>query len=164
MNEWDITTPPQLTQEINPDASAPNIDYLIRMYGPSREEIKFVITGTEKFKRHFGSVFDYFKFVNDTLVEVIVSQKRSLDYNGFYNAFLMGQLSEEEFEIIAQKFTYIPRTIDTVTLSSKVNILFDLTNIDYSIAELADIFQCNNNTVTTAVQLITNNKLSGAVK
>ncbi len=159
MNEWDITTSVKLSQEITPDASAPNVDYLIRMYGSSHEEIKFVITGTEKFKRHFDGVFDYLKFVKDTLVEVILSQKRSLDYNGFYNAFLMGQLSEDEFEKIAQKFTYLPKTIDTITLSSKVNILFDLTNIDYSISELADIFQCNSNSIATAIQLITNNKL-----
>lgn len=99
-----------------------------------------------------------YKVIKDTLVEVILSQKKSLDYNGFYSAFLMGQLSEEEFSTIVNKFTYDQKVIDINILTSKVNILLDLTGIDYSPSELADIFQCNNTDIAIAITLITGNE------
>lgn len=161
MNESDITTPSKLFQEVTLDAAATGVDtgvdYLIRLTGSCPEDMKYSITGTDKFKSHFANIFEYFKFVKDTLVEVIFSQKRSLDYNGFYNAFLMRQLSEEEFIKIAEKYTYQPKTIDINVLTSKVTILFNLTQIDYSTSELADIFQCTGSNVTEAIQFIGNN-------
>ena len=157
MNESDITTPSKLFQEVTLDAAATRVDYLIRLTGSCPEDMKYSVTGTDKLKSHFANIFEHFKFVKDTLVEVIFSQKRSLDYNGFYNAFLMRQLSEEEFINIAGKYTYQPKTIDINVLASKVNILFNLTQIDYSASELADIFQCTGSNVNEAIQFIGNN-------
>lgn len=131
-------------------------DYLVRVSGTSVENADFYITGTEKFKRHFGNIF---KLVKDTLVEVILSQKRSLNYNGVYNAFLLGQLSEEDFERLAAKFAYKPKYINPQKLSLKINILFNYTSIDYSTSELADIFRCNIDDVEESINLITGNKL-----
>lgn len=136
----------------------PKVDLLIRLSGSTDEDMELYITGTKKFKRHFGNIFESFKVVKDTLVEVILSQRRSLEYNGFYTAFLMGQMEEVEFEKIAIEFTYEPKIIDINILSSKINILYDLTKIDYSTSELADIFQCDFNEVTAAIRLITGNK------
>lgn len=133
----------------------PRVDFLIRVSGSTDEDMAVCVTGTNKFKSHFGNIFESFKVIKDTLVEVILSQRRLLEYNGFYNAFLMGQLNELEFEKIAKKFTYKPKTIDVKILSSKVNILANLTKIDYSTSELADIFQCNSNDIVTAIRLIT---------
>ena len=158
MNESDITTHAKLFQDITLDAAATGVDYLIRLTGSCPEDMKYSITGTDKLKSHFADIFEYFKFVKDTLVEVVFSQKRSLDYNGFYNAFLMRQLSEDEFVNIAEKYTYQPKNIDIKLLASKVNILFNLTQIDYSISELADIFQCTGSNVAEAIQFIGNNE------
>lgn len=75
-----------------PDASAPpTLDYLIRVRGSSGDkDIGISITETGKFKKHFDNIYDRFNFVKNTLVEVILSQRTTLAYNGFYNAFLMG--------------------------------------------------------------------------
>lgn len=141
------------------DESTPALplDYLVRVCGSTAEDIEFSVTETEKFKSHFGNIFGYFKIVKDTLKEVILSQKKSLEYHGVYNAFLMGQMSENEFEEIAKKFTYRPKSISTKKLSSKINVLFNITQIDYSPSELADIFRCNMDDVITAIHLISGN-------
>ncbi|MCK9375696.1 MAG: hypothetical protein M0P73_06055 [Syntrophobacterales bacterium] len=141
------------------DATSPKYDLLVRVYGPTLEDAEVNITGTIEFKKHFDNIFKYFKFVKDTLVEVILSQKRTLDYNGFYNAFLLEQVSEEEFDKIAEQFTYTPKVIDHKLLASKINALLELTKIDYSTSELSDIFQCDNDNVTEAIQTIRNSNV-----
>ena len=131
----------------------PKVDFLVRVSGSTEEDMEFCVTGTEIFKSHFCNIFESFKAVKDTLVEVILSQRRLLEYNGFYNAFLMGQTEESEFEKIAKKFTYKPKTINAKILSLKINILYNLTKIDYSTSELADIFQCDNSDVDAVIRL-----------
>ncbi|MGA7576604.1 MAG: hypothetical protein ACLQUW_08035 [Desulfobaccales bacterium] len=145
-----------------PDASAPpTLDYLIRVRGSSGDkDIGISITETGKFKKHFDNIYDRFNFVKNTLVEVILSQRTTLAYNGFYNAFLMGQLPENRFVKIAKKFAYRPRTINNKELSNKINILLDLTKIDYTPSELADIFKCNVDHVRTAIESISNSSKS----
>jgi hypothetical protein len=128
------------------------------------EDMTVSITGTDKFKRHFSNIFEYFESAKDTLVEVIFSQKRALDYNGYYNAFLMNQLTEEEFLKIAEEFIYSPKIIDIKILISKISILMDLTKIDYSTSELADIFQCNNERIMEAIKQINNNNHIEGIK
>jgi hypothetical protein len=157
-NDWNTGNPNYFLGTIDEVIPQPKYDLLIRVEGSTDEDIKLNITETNDFKRHFGNIFNYFNFLKNTLVEVILSQKRSLDYNGFYNAFLMQQLSEEEFINIAKEFTYQPKTCIVTVLLSKINLLFDLTKIDYSSSELADIFQCHGNDIVQAMQLIKDNQ------
>ncbi|HLD47397.1 MAG TPA: hypothetical protein VJA64_06195 [Desulfobaccales bacterium] len=160
-NNWTVEKSNYFSEVLDESAPAHSLDYLIRVCGSTAEDIEFSVTGTEKFKAHFGNIFGYFKIVRDTLKEVILSQKRSLEYHGVYNAFLMGQTSEIEFTKIAKKFTYKPKSISAKILSSKINVLFNITEIDYSPSELADLFHCNINDVTTAIQLMPGSKSLG---
>lgn len=141
------------------DDATPKLEYdfLVRVYGLTYEDIVFAVTETADIKSYFGNIFDYYKFAIETLIEVIISQKKILDYNGVYNAFLMDQLSEDDFIKISKQFTYTPKTIDNKLLSTKINILIELTKVDYSASELSDIFQCNNNDVMEAIQIINSN-------
>lgn len=163
-NDWNTDNPNYFLGTIDEVIPQPRYDILIRVKGSTDEDMELNITGTNYFKSHFRSRFNYFNFVKDTLGEVIVSQRRSLNYNGFYNAFLMQQLSEEEFIEIAKTFTYKPKTYSVILLSSKINLLFDLTKIDYSASELADIFQCHCNDITQAMQLIKESQLLREIK
>ena len=157
-NDWNIDKfPNYLLGTFDEAVTQQKVDLLIRVSGSTDDDMEFCVTGTEKFKSHFSNIFESFKIVKDTLIEVILSQRRLLEYNGFYNAFLMGQMEELEFEKIAKKFTYKPKPINMNILSLKVNILFNLTKIDYSTSELADIFQCNSNDMAGAIRLITGN-------
>jgi len=93
-----------------------------------------------------------------TFIEVVKSQKRLLNYNGFYNAFLMGQLSEEEFIEISKKFAYKPKPVKNINkLANKVRLLLDIAKIDFSTAELSDIFQCTTQDVMKAIGSINPN-------
>ncbi|MGA9756109.1 MAG: hypothetical protein WBV23_13310 [Desulfobaccales bacterium] len=162
--DWTVEKSNYCLGVLDESAPARPLDYLIRVCGSTAEDLEFYVAGTEKFKTHFGNIFGYFKIVRDTLKEVILSQKRSLEYHGVYNAFLMGQTSEIEFEKIAKKFTYKPKSINAKILSSKINILFNITKIDYSPSELADLFRCNINDVTTAIKLMPRNNSLGDVQ
>lgn len=77
------------------------------------------------------------------LSEVVISQKRLIDYNAVFNAYLMGHLTEEEFENESDDFSYTPATIDQKKLENKICLLIDSTGIEFSSFEIADIFQCN---------------------
>lgn len=157
-NDWTVEKSNYFLGVLDESAPARPLDYLVRVSGSTTEDLEFSVTGTKKFKTHFGNIFGYFKLAKDILKEVILSQKKSLEYHGVYNAFLMGQMSESEFEEIAKKFTYKPKVINAKMLSSKINVLFNITQIDYSPSELADIFHCNMDDVTKAIHLITGNK------
>lgn len=161
-NDWNISKYQNYFLGTSDEAiTQPKVDFLIRISGSTEEGMEFCVTGTEEFKSHFCNIFESFKTVKDTLVEVILSQRRLLEYNGFYNAFLMGQMAELEFEKIAKKFTYKPKTINAKILSLKINILLNLTKIDFSTSELSDIFQCNNSDVDTVIRLTTGNNSLG---
>jgi hypothetical protein len=163
-NDWNVEKTNYFLGLLDASAPAQPLDYLIRACGSTTESLEFSVVGTKTFKSHFGNIFGYYKIVRDTLKEVILAQKKSLEYHGVYNAFLMGQMSESEFEEIAKKFTYKPKSINVRLLSSKINILFNITKIDYSPSELSDIFHCNMNDVTQAIHLLTGNKSLKEVK
>ncbi len=97
-NDWSLEKPNYFLAVPDGVTPAPALDYLIRVYGlPGDKNMGIIITETDNVKRHFSNIYDYFKFIKDTLVEVILSQKISLDYNGFYNAFLMQQITKRAF-------------------------------------------------------------------
>ena len=117
-NDWNIDKYPNYFLETFDEViTQPKVDFLIRVSGSTEEDMKVCVTGTEIFKSHFCNIFESFKAVKDTLVEVILSQRRLLEYNGFYNAFLMGQMEELEFEKIAKKFTYKPKCSEDVSVT-----------------------------------------------
>lgn len=91
----------------------------------------------------------------DVLREVVISQKKLLDYNGVYNAYLMGHLSEEEFYEEAEKFSYDPIDAPPQALAVKIACLIGETKIDYTEAELASLFTCSESSLKAAVSVLT---------
>jgi hypothetical protein len=83
----------------------------------------------------------------NTLVEVITSQKRLLDYQAVYNAFLLEQISEEEFIKAAETFSYLPKRLNIDELTKKLSCLMQRTHLDFSVTELSDLFECERETV-----------------
>jgi len=83
-------------------------------------------------------------FENDIqiLANVVKSQKKLIEYNAIYNAFLLGQISEEEFIEESESYAYSPQHIDTEILLNNLKCLFKYIGSDFTSSELADIFQC----------------------
>lgn len=93
-------------------------------------------------------------FQIDTLVMVIKVQRRLFDYNAHYNAFLLQQITEEEFEEISSQFVYEPKTYDEKELSARIVYLGQLAEVDFSVSELAEIFQCDYESIKKTISLL----------
>lgn len=89
------------------------------------------------------------------LTSAIKAQRKVIDYNSHYTAYLVGQTSEEEFEKAAAQFAYHPdEGIDQDVLASRIECLVELTGIDFTVSDLAGIFECDAGTIRQAVGLI----------
>lgn len=90
----------------------------------------------------------------DALVGVIKWQHKLLDYNAHYNAYLLSQITEREFEKIARSFVYEPKDCNVGELVTWISTILDLTDIDFTPSEFADLFQCKVDLVSKAVEQV----------
>lgn len=88
------------------------------------------------------------------LKSVIHWQHRRLDYGSIYNAYLMDQITEEEFETAVEQFAYEPQNVDPDVLAADASRVFELTEIPYEPSDLADLFQCEHANMMEAVKMV----------
>ena len=93
-----------------------------------------------------------YSFAVKTLGDAIDSLKKSIEYNGLYNSMLMGQISENEFEIEAQNYIFEPLSYDAQNLYDKMNVLITYTTSDFTESELSEIFHATEKSVHIAVE------------
>jgi hypothetical protein len=82
---------------------------------------------------------------------VIDRLKAREEYNNHYREYLLGNLSEEEFEDIAGKFAYTPNAANLVELSAQINALLTYTTHDFTKDEVAELLQVSDEDVNRAV-------------
>lgn len=90
-----------------------------------------------------------------TLKQVVKWQHNQIDYNSYYNAFLLEQVSESEFEEIAASFAYETKEIDDYELLESVRKVISLTEIEYPPSELAEFFRCDYTKIVEAYRSLT---------
>lgn len=73
--------------------------------------------------------------------EVISSLRAKLDFNGHYIAFLLNQLSEDEFSRISEQLAVRLNSNLSADLEEKVRILFFISRQSYSASDLSDYFK-----------------------
>ncbi len=73
--------------------------------------------------------------------EVISSLKTNLDYNGYYIAYLLDQLSEEEFNMIAETYAITLETEESEETIEKIKILFKISRENFSPSDISTIFR-----------------------
>lgn len=95
-----------------------------------------------------------------TLATVIRSQQRLLEYNSYYSAFLLGQLTEDDFQKAAAKFAYKQEQCDVNELTYRIGWLTHLTDLDFSVSDLAEIFQCNQDVIRQAISDIERERIA----
>lgn len=148
-----------LTEPSDEPKRPKNFDVLIRLRG-TQSGVNVLVRETDSFIHYVQrNLFEKYNFVRNTLVEVIKSQKSLLNYTGYYNAFLMGQLSEAEFMTVAQEYTYQPKEINITELACKIKCLFEVTEIDFTASELSDIFQCKYSNILEALDHVSHANL-----
>lgn len=73
--------------------------------------------------------------------EVIVALRKDIEYNGFYNAFLLDQLSEEQFSKISEDFAVTFENTLSREMIEKIEILLKYSKERYSPSDLANFFK-----------------------
>jgi len=73
--------------------------------------------------------------------EVISSLRRNLDFNGYYIAHILDQLSEEEFCRISEEYEVMLRSEETEELKEKIKILFGISRERFTASDLSNIFK-----------------------
>ena len=144
-------------------------DFLMRVaFAPSEEQIQLAIVRTETFrdklektKEAYWLLYEDVQCDVEILSDVIKSQKQLLDYNGHYNAFLMGQISEDEFVEISGEFAYHPREIGVDELADKLNRFFKYIGFEFLPSELGDIFRCDPKSIEAALVAVQHMKEIG---
>lgn len=94
------------------------------------------------------------RFEVETLATAVDSLKSMLDYSGHYNALLLGQVDEAEFDQLTLDFAYEPIDIDKETLAWRIKSLLANTNVEFTPSELAQIFKSEEIVVEEAVAMV----------
>lgn len=130
-----------------------NLDYIIRLKSSSEvKELKIeAIASTSTFTRFFDSI----KKERNVFTKTIKWQKHMLDYNSYYTSFLLGSINEKEFLKISKDYIIKHKNYtDINTLSENIFILIDATKLSFLTQELSNIFQCKEDNILKAMNLI----------
>lgn len=110
----------------------------------------------ETAKQHIEGIFRHQHEDLLTLGNVIVAQRSALEYGGFYNAFLLDQLPEDDFQEISKNYVIKREDIDPKGLARKIQVVLNYTNLAFSTSDLADIFSCHQENVENASAVLEN--------
>jgi hypothetical protein len=149
MNDLRRTTAQELTRTDVPRRSG--VDMLFRItsdFMSEAMEVRYAKTDDVR-----AYLFEKQQEV-ETLVGVIRWQHSLLDYNSFYNSFLLDQLTEDEFGEIAERFAYEPAEIAPKNIAPAIERIYRLTGISYTPSDLAGLFKCNQENTMDALCLL----------
>ncbi|NMG29445.1 hypothetical protein [Aromatoleum evansii] len=133
-------------------------DYLLRMTSDNTSDSwNISYARTSELAAAFQSLFAQKESDVQSLISVVRWQHRLIDYNSHYAAFLLEQISEDEFAQIAEDYAYEPNDASPKDLSQIISRIIDLTGISYTPSEMADCFRCNHDEVLEAFKLASAN-------
>lgn len=147
----------QLTTTPGADVLSPfqeGSDYLVRFMTDETRSLHSFVASTSDVQTKLASWASVIYRDIEQLKEVVQWQHKTIDYNSLYQAFLLDQLSESEFEYEAEKFAYEPVQMAPEDLASKVQRVYSLTGIHYTPSEISDLFQCNHEEAMQAISII----------
>lgn len=98
-------------------------------------------------------VFEFRNFLS-VLLDIIKEQGRQLEFDGYYISYLLGNLTQEEFEETAKTFVMEPKATTPEAIKDRVQILHALRGHDISVREMAQYLHCDEEIVVRALQLL----------
>jgi hypothetical protein len=125
----------------------PKYDYLLHASGMSLETLQLHVIPTATF-------VSTFKDFLSTLLDIIREQGKQLEFDGYYISYLLGNITEEEFQEIAKGFVTETRETPFNVLKDKVRVLNALRGQDLSIREMAQYLYCSEDDIVRALQLL----------
>jgi len=81
------------------------------------------------------------------LSRVIVWQRRTIEYNALYTAFLLDAMTEEEFEEESEKFLVRKQHVDVSKIASEISRIEKLTGLEFDTSDYAGFFSCSQENV-----------------
>lgn len=157
MNDILRTTAPDLTRiEISERRIGErNVDLLCRVTSDDTSEtINLNWMQTNDVARQLYRVMAEKEENTRVLANVVKWQHALLDYNASYNAFLLEQITDDEFGEIAEKFAYIPQRVRPEELAPIVERIYRLTGIPYTPSDLAGLFKCEQEDAMAALSQV----------
>ena len=135
-----------------------NQDFLVRYQ--DKDGIKTLTTTETQIIRDGLNAYHYQHGQDIVLLRsVILWQRNNIDYNGLYTAFLLGCLSEEEFEEESEKFTIYEEFVDPIKIASDINRIYSLTGVDFDTSDYAGYFKCSQENIMTGLKQLKNNPI-----
>lgn len=121
-------------------------DYLVRFRTNS-----FVSMPTQDFVNSCRFIFQQ---DISLLSRVIVWQRRTIEYNALYTAFLLDAMTDDEFEEEANKFLVTQQSVDASQIASEMSRIEELTELKFDTSDYADFFRCSQENVMQGMSLL----------
>ncbi|WP_122491407.1 hypothetical protein [Pseudomonas viridiflava] len=138
-----------------PKSVGTEFDFVARISGATASNVASVsVSNTDTlFDRVSHYVLECKKDV-DVLRGVVKWQHRLIDYNSSYTALLMEQIDESEFEAVAASFAEAQVDMSSLDLAYDIERIHDLTGIDYTVMDYANMFGTTESAVESAARSI----------
>lgn len=120
----------------------------------------YKVHDTSVLQKRINDVSEQYEDRISVLRQVILVQRKLIEYNGIYNAFLLGSISESELYEEAERYSYEPINIPPQELSKKIKYLQTDTHLEFTVLELKELFQCQMSSIEGAIGLLEANNVS----
>ena len=135
------------------------LDYLARFSGTSIEQLDLIaVRPTETVAASFNNFFKRFGERESILVNVIKKQKNLIDYNSHYIAYLLDQMTQDEFYRIAEGFAYSTEQCDESDIEKKTLLLLETTEISFSASDLSYFWGCSEDGIENVLEKLKANR------
>ena len=142
------------TEVSTPLSGKDPVDILARVTQTSARIVSVQTMNTHEFMSQMYKVHLNWKKDVDTLNDVINWQHKVIDFNSSYAAYLLEQITEEEFEQVAESIATDEKEIEPDLLALMISRTLKLTTIEFSPSDLANLFHCSVDSVDEALHLI----------
>lgn len=130
------------------------LDIVARVVQTSSQVINIQAMNTCDFASQIAQEKMRWKKDIEILNDVINWQHKIIDFNSSYAAYLLEQISEEEFEQVAESIAADENEVELDLLSTMISRILNLTTIEFSASDLANLFHCSVDAVDEALHLI----------
>ncbi len=135
-------------------------DMIYRIFSNNESKsITLLSTSTQTVRDGLNAYYDQHQQEINLLRSVILWQRNNLDYDGVYIAFLLGCLSEEEFQEESEKFTVYEELVDPIKIAQDIQKMYSLIGVDFDTSDYAAYFKCSQENVMEGLKLLKNNPI-----
>jgi len=148
-----------VTEDFLADSNT-NQDILVRFQlEDGRKAITVTSTNTQIIRDGLNAYHGQHEQDINLLRSVIFWLRNNLNYDGVYTAFLLGCLSEEEFEEESEKFTVYEEFVDPIKIAQDIQKMYSLIGVDFDTSDYAGYFKCSQENVMEGLKLLKNNPI-----